>query len=353
MYVINTSDVNDALCRGIEYLLREGVEEDSRNGKVLVAPGLVTTEYLNPRRRVLFSATRDANPWFHVFESLMFLAGDNRLDVPCYFVKNYAQYSDDGITMWDSYGWRWRQFFGWDQIEAIIAELKRDPASRRCVLSMWNAMEHDFSSEEVQAIEWTDTTHSADFAVGSLGGKAIPCNTHAYLDCRGGALNMTVCNRSNDIIFGCYGANVVHMSFLLEYMAMRIGVPVGIYRQMSNNFHAYLDVFSRSALEQIAYESDTLGALPSTGPALEPGFDEDLAAFMPWARHVMALTDHSVALAPPALHTAFMTTVAAPMFLTWVYRKWKYKYGVDLWLAKIDAPYWRRACDEWIQRRQK
>ena len=67
-----------------------------------------------------------------------------------------------------------------------------------------------------------------------------PCNTAIYFDCRGGRLNMTVTCRSNDILWGCYGANVVHMSMLQELVAHAVNRPVGVYRQFSNNWHAYL-----------------------------------------------------------------------------------------------------------------
>src|SRR5271154_5758040 len=37
--------------------------------------GVFITEYEKPDERVLFSQTRDANPFFHFFESLWILAG--------------------------------------------------------------------------------------------------------------------------------------------------------------------------------------------------------------------------------------------------------------------------------------
>jgi len=54
-------------------------------------------------------------------------------------------------------------------------------------------------------------------------------------------LNMTVFNRSNDMVYGALGANVVHFSVLQEYMAACIGVEVGTYYQVSSNMHVYLD----------------------------------------------------------------------------------------------------------------
>ena len=349
MHTIVTNDVNDALYQGITYLLRDGITESSRNGPVLVAPGPVVTEYTSPRWRVLYSPTRDANPFFHFMEALWMLSGSNDIAFVKYFAKNMSLFSDDGVTAWGAYGWRWRRFFGWDQLEAVVKELRRDPVSRRCVLAMWSAADLGFHSSDFKP---------NDFQVALSGGKDVPCNTHIYFDARGGRLNMTVCNRSNDIIWGAYGANVVHMSFLQEYMSMRVGLPIGVYRQLSNNYHVYTDVFSREKLKMIAQESDTLGRLPAPGPAIEPGFDDDLSLFMTWARACINNT-HGMKL--PVWKTALFETVAEPMFLVWRLRKMMKEDHVDVSLdghtvvgelERITAPDWKRACWEWIERRR-
>ncbi len=352
MYSFKTPDVNDALQRGIEHLLREGITETSRNGPVLVAPEPVCTEYTNPRARVLFSPTRDANPFFHFFEALWFLTGDNAIEFPCYFNKSYGGYSDDGLTMWDAYGWRWRRFFGWDQLEAIIAELRARPDSRRCVLSMWNA---DIAVDASASTDYDEYRgyggFHCDFHVATHGGNAVPCNTHAYLDLRGGRLNMTVCNRSNDALFGCYGANMVHMSVMQEYVAMRLGAPLGVYRQFSNNLHVYTEKFPRAALEQIAHECDTLGRAPEPGPVIEEGFDADLAVFMPWALQVVRGEDDD--LSCDALRTPFFIDVARPLFDAWYWRKQGQTQDALDELQNVTAPDWQRAAQEWIERRRE
>jgi hypothetical protein len=54
-------------------------------------------------------------------------------------------------------------------------------------------------------------------------------------------LNITVTNRSNDAVWGCYGANAVQFSVLQEYLAARLGVRVGVYRQVSDSLHVYVE----------------------------------------------------------------------------------------------------------------
>jgi hypothetical protein len=78
-----------------------------------------------------------------------------------------------------------------------------------------------------------------DFTAALNGSKAVPCNTHAYFDIIDNALNMTVCNRSNDMVWGMMGANVVHFSMLQEYLACCLNAEVGNYHQITNNLHVY------------------------------------------------------------------------------------------------------------------
>ena len=72
---------------------------------------------------------------------------------------------------------------------------------------------------------------------------------------RNGVLNMSVTNRSNDIVWGLFGANAVHMSILHEYMAARTESKVGVYTHFSNNAHAYLDTLEKIKEMQPDYES--------------------------------------------------------------------------------------------------
>src|SRR5690606_27170488 len=52
----------------------------------------------------------------------------------------------------------------------------------------------------------------------------------------------------------CFGANAVHFSILQEYMAAHIGVPMGVYRQVSNNLHLYTAVVPVDQLGDLIYD---------------------------------------------------------------------------------------------------
>jgi hypothetical protein len=72
---INGKNVNELWARGLHTLKTFGIESDSRAGRVLVMQTPVTSVYRNPCERVLMDPLRDANPFFHLMESLWMLAG--------------------------------------------------------------------------------------------------------------------------------------------------------------------------------------------------------------------------------------------------------------------------------------
>lgn len=349
MKLIHADNVNIALSEGLHYLSESGDRDESRNGPVLVAPGPVMTTYYNPRHRVLFSPKRDANPFFHFFESLWMLAGRNDLAWPLLFNSKFGGYSDDGSTIHGAYGYRWRRWFGKDQLTLLIQHLRDTPNSRRAVLSMWSPV-GDLTSRPTHA--------------GGLYGKDVPCNTHAYFDTRHGQLNMTVCNRSNDAIWGAYGANAVHFSMLQEYMAFALDLPVGVYRQFSNNLHTYTDIFPMADIQELAidaalhdyYNRDrTLVA----GGRLHDNPNDKVIDLYPLVRRSVTEWDanlHIFMRAPGCGHVyteAFFADVASPMWDAFTHWKHARDYvGALEYASKIAAGDWRIACTEWLERRQ-
>lgn len=249
MFVIDARNVNEAWLKGLRLMAEVGESEPSRNGSVIVAPAPVTTIYNHPTERVLFDERRDANPFFHLFESLWMLAGRNDAEFLDRYVKDFgSRYAEEDGLLWGAYGFRWREHFGEDQLEAIVQRLRRDPKDRRVVLQMWDPSYDLIAPEDIEedgTVHWPAGPEPRD----------LPCNTQVYFRVRQelgsgmlgnqedrSSLDMTVCCRSNDMIWGAYGANAVHFSVLLEYMAARIGVKVGRYYQVSNNFHVYTAV---------------------------------------------------------------------------------------------------------------
>jgi thymidylate synthase len=369
MYVNNATTVSEALSQGLHAIRVHGIEKPSRVGAVLVMPRPVLTEYKDPTNRVLFSPMRDANPFFHVMETLWMLAGRNDLPWLTRFNKRFEAYSDDGgQTQPGAYGYRWRNYFGHDQLMDIILELKQNPDSRRVVLAMWDGGSRRDWEDGANAYGG-DRYQPGDFYAAVGGSADVPCNTHAYFDTIDGKLNMTVCCRSNDIIWGAYGANAVHFSFLLEFIASATGIPMGVYRQFSNNFHLYTNVVSRDEVMPLSRDvtrtdkymmRETTNALRMVSvdpplrkvPLMSVALDEwedNLTAFM-------AATEEPIIGATCSFEhnfsDLFFVGVACPMFMAhYHYRSKEYDRAIDAAQA-IKADDWRIACVEWLTRRK-
>jgi len=341
MIVVEAMGVNDALREGLELIQRRGVPRPSRNGPVLEVPEPVTTAYSRPTERVLFSPARDANPFFHLFEALWMLEGRRDVRFPQTLVKRMANYSDDGVNFHGAYGFRWRGFFGDDQIKAIITILRSDPDSRRAVLTMWDPL--------------SDLGHGFS--------KDLPCNTHVYFKLRTAdrqptfttrkQLDMTVCNRSNDMVWGAYGANAVHMSMLQEYIANKLEADVGLYHQVSDSFHVYLegpggDLY-RKLITRYDADRDVLGRYARTSKEMSAGYPSPFGLGAKDAEWDLDLHDFferwdsSINPATTTYRTPWWNTVAVPMWWAW------YNRSPDA-VLECAATDWRKAGYEWLVR---
>lgn len=219
MRTIAVRNVNEAYAIGRALIMSFGVEEQTRNGPVLTFTEPVSMEYERPYERILFDRKRGANPFFHLFEAFWMLAGRNDGTWLDRYVRDFsARYAEPDGRIHGAYGHRWRNYFTVDQLTLAATLLSEDSSTRQVVIQMWDA----------------------DNDLGAMV-KDKPCNTHIYFRVVNGALQMTVCNRSNDMVWGAYGANAVHMSILQELMARTLGLRIGTYFQVSNNLHLYKD----------------------------------------------------------------------------------------------------------------
>lgn len=232
MQVINARNVNDALVKGVELIQNHAEPIPSRVGDTLEVPEPVATVYHNPWERVLLNSVRDANPFFHLMESLWIIAGREDTGFLCEFNKRMVDYSDDGKTFNAPYGHRMRHTFGKDQINGVIEELQNSPNTRQAVMQIWDP---------------TDLGRNT---------KDKACNMQVVFRIRSGKLDMTVNNRSNDMIWGAYGANVVQFSMLQEYVAAHLDLPLGTYTQISNAFHVYTDGAGGAVWDRVSQDPE-------------------------------------------------------------------------------------------------
>ena len=326
--------------------------KNSRNGPVLKFTVPVCVSYKEPTRRTLINPTRDANPFFHIFESLWMLAGRNDLAPLKYFVSNFDNYSDDGETLNGAYGYRWRhahirpgpqevgdEIGGYDQIEILIKHLKEQPNTRRAVLQMW-----DVRNDLLKI----DTS------------KDVCCNLSALFQVRYKEginekwLDMTVFNRSNDAIWGLTGANAVHFSVLQEYIALAIDAIPGMYYQITNDLHTYLDKYKGK-----------IWLKDKTSPKLYyPGMEEvndlypDSKSRVLFDKDVKYLFEqdgykrvHDLVYMKDEVATPFIAKVVIPMLL--VYGHWKLgnKQLTYSNMMDIQNSDWRHAVEQWLLKR--
>tara|TARA_R110002074_G_scaffold225309_5_gene396825 strand:+ start:3062 stop:4045 length:984 start_codon:yes stop_codon:yes gene_type:complete len=327
LYNIYSRGVSEALYQGIQRIQNTGVEVETRNGKALEFPMPVCTEYSHSWERVLFYPQRNANPYFHFMESLWMLAGRNDVEWISQFNGRMNNYSDDGVTFHGAYGYRWRKHFGVDQLNIAKNRLMEYPNDRRVVVGMWDPY-----------VDLTSTNTGVDY----------PCNTQVFFWARRGFLNMTVMNRSNDMIWGAYGANAVHMSFLLEYMAHMTGNSIGTYYQISNNLHAYTDVLDKMNLYSLQPDYEPYLLLAEDGlsynspPLIDNAhtFDSELYKWF---------DDYTV----EGLTNTYLTKTATPMMDSWIGWKDKDMTTALKFAQLIGDRAWRRACIEWLERKVK
>lgn len=306
------------------------IQSSPRGVRTLEFPYPVTTVYHKPEECVLTDPVRDANPFFHLYESLWMLAGRRDVERVKYYSSQISAYSDDQINFHGAYGHRWVHHFNeGDQIEFLIRLLRKDPDTRRAVLGMWNP--------------------NADMEPALHGGLDVPCNVAAFFRVRNGYLDMTVANRSNDAVWGCYGANAVHFSFLLQHVARMAGFRVGAYVQMSNSLHVYLDGKPGEVWQRCYNNSpDLLGSHEPEGPMLPHDFTRLQARMVTERPGPVWSVDRHIT------ESIWLAEVAVPMLMCFAL----YKNGeADKAVAGLRAAYancgdeWLKQGALWVQRR--
>jgi hypothetical protein len=323
MEIISAQNVNDALLLGLQAVNKYGLLRDSRNGPVKVFETPVTTIYERPMERVVFYPERDANPFFHFMEGLWMISGRRDVEWISRFNSSIVQFSDDGKTFHGAYGYRWRKHFGLDQLDLIADLLRTNPDDRRIVLQMWDPL--------------VDLGHE---------GKDFPCNTAIKFRINDGRLDMTVENRSNDMIWGAYGANAVHFSMLQEFMAAWIGVNVGHYWQISTNFHAYTATMEKHAslldlpIGMDSYATREVAPFPMVNTHIEQ-----------WQRELSMFMENSSVI---GFEDKFFKKVAVPIAAAWhLYKKKDHMGAINCLIDNCVASDWQKACIEWIERKGK
>ena len=336
---IKTRNVNTAfreLLSGICGGTIATVRTSSRYGEVLrIAEPLVIT-YEHPSECILFNQSRDSNVFFTLYEALWLLAGRRDVAPLSYYNSKMPEFSDDGVTYHGSYGYRWRKHFGFDQLDMAASELRDNPTTRRVVVAMW------------------DATVDLPYAC-TKGTKDLPCNLEVVFEVEDDHLNITVFNRSNDIVWGLLGTNVVQFTFLQMYMAARLGLKIGVYHQISSNAHVYTDRFEPE--KWLAWYNDTSGfdgklsgdgdysfTIKTIPLVKDPAtFDRECAEFV---------ERHSRDALAGDYKEPFLELVAQPMMIAFHWHKRRDYSAALACIETVQSDDWRIAATNWLLKRK-
>ncbi len=320
MISIDVRNVNDGYNRLMRWMTSKAKLGESRNGKVMSLECPTMVKFRMPAERVLYDRDRRANPFFHLFEALWMLAGSDKVAPVRFYNSQMYTYSDDGERFNAAYGFRWRQHFGYDQIQRCVDMIKANPQDRRVVITQWDPL--------------------IDLGSASLD---IPCNQQIFPRVYDGKLNFLTTNRSNDLVWGLCGANAVHLTMLMEYMAILVGLPLGEWVHVSNNLHVYEHHFD---LMRDMQPNPHLSWMPYpkrqpmlTGPEEQMAFDRDCLQL--------------VAGEVDDFESEFFDMTVAPMIQAWHKHKAGDAGGAMYDAQCVESDEWRLAAIQWLKGAKK
>lgn len=238
MYIFD--NLNQALIGMSKELIKKGVSRNTRGFDCFELPHPVLICINNPTDRCVTIPERKWNKILPFVESLWIALGSNDLDeLPGNYVRNLYNFSDDGKTWRAGYGPRIRCFtasnidygheqlkanyFKVDQLKFVIDSLKRDENSRQAIISIGDPPKDCYNNNG----KLKET-------------KDFPCTRSIHLQVNvNGELDCIVDIRSNDILWGFSAVNVFNFTFIQEYVANILRLPIGKYYHKADNFHFY------------------------------------------------------------------------------------------------------------------
>ena len=173
----------------------------------------VTLVLENPRDRIVHA------PTFHLEEAvpravLCTLSDAIDLETVGFYNPKAINFSEDKKTVLSNYGYRMRHLNNINQIDEVIAQLKKDPNSRRAVIHV--------------------------HAVGDSEIKYAPCIDSLHFLIRNGVLECQSFWRSENALT-LLPMNIFEFTLLQELIASELDIPLGRYVHSVSSLHYYLD----------------------------------------------------------------------------------------------------------------
>ncbi|MBW2561908.1 MAG: hypothetical protein JRE40_13780 [Deltaproteobacteria bacterium] len=154
------------------------------------------------------------------------------------------------------------------------------------------------------------------------------------------SLNMTVCNRSNDFVWGMLGANAVHMTLLQELIAKASGFKLGMYHVFSNNCHVYTNLPRFESIYNTTLPVDIYKGVDRCEHLMPILEGCDYETFMSECQEFM--------LGANTFQSEWLQCVAYPIQQAYLSKggtqeRWD-------WINRILAPDWHIVCFDWASR---
>ena len=175
-----------------------------------------------------------------VHELLWLLRGDTNIGyLTDHQVRIWDEWADAQGELGPVYGKQWRRWAGSDDIEIdqirwVVEEIKRNPDSRRLIVSAWNV---------------------ADLPRMAL----MPCHTLFQFYVANGKLSCQLYQRSGDIFLGV-PFNIASYALLTHMVAQVCGLGVGDFVHTLGDAHLYSNHFEQ-AREQLSRQPRALPTL--------------------------------------------------------------------------------------------
>ena len=231
----------------LKSVMDEGLAKDDRTGTGTVSIFGAQMRF-NLQEGFPLLTTKKVHMRSIVHELLWFLKGDTNI--------KYLQ--ENGVKIWDEwatpkgdlgpvYGKQWRDFSGVDQISWVIDEIKRNPTSRRLIVSAWNpSVLPDISKSPDQ-----------NAAEGKM--ALPPCHCLFQFYVLDGKLSCQLYQRSADIFLGV-PFNIASYALLTHMMAQVCDLEVGDFVHTFGDLHLYSN-HMQQALTQLDREPKALPTL--------------------------------------------------------------------------------------------
>jgi thymidylate synthase len=187
------------------------------SGRRIAPRGLPTYEIIGSQitvsatRPIVTVAGRKMGYRFLAAEAAWILSGDDRLKTIVPFSKRMADFSDDGITLFGSYGKKLVE-----QLEYVVRTLRTDPDSRQAVVNIWR--------------EIPPKT------------KDVPCTLSVQFLIREGRLHAVVSMRSSDVWLGVpydIPSAAMMAAYVFLHLPDRCDLALGNVYQTAGSRHLY------------------------------------------------------------------------------------------------------------------